>query len=888
MNTLRKLCNWYFSRKALPYWGILAMDCTIVFLSGLFVYYLQHGGLSFALHFWQVTFGLCVCLVLYVFAFFIFHTYHGVMRYSGFVDLHRVAYSTATASIGVCILHQIQVHGGFTPYLLIPRFENSLLLFIVATMLMWCLRVFVKSLHDISRGDDSIQKVFIYGCMQGGIALAKSIRNENPRRYRLRGFISTDPSLNGSWLLGEHVYLDDDNVVETMKKYQVSTLLVSPLQREKFITRTTLIDSLIKAGIKILISPAEAVEWDGKSDLSHNELREVEIEDLLQRDKIEIDMNAIGNMLRGKRILITGAAGSIGSEMSRQVAKYNPSELVLVDQAETPMHDVRLYMARNHGDLKTWTIVGSITNNKQMERIFSEHKPEYVFHAAAYKHVPMMEDNPAMAVQNNIYGTRVIADLAVKYGTKKFVMISTDKAVNPTNVMGCSKRICEIYCQALNAEVQAVQNGSSEQCSGSIVGSSGSSGSSEQCSGSIVGSNGSNGSSEQCSGSIVGSSGSNGSNGSNGSSGSKGLNGSQSIEQIEQTKSLNQTIRQNGNLRRFSNISESKGTLEAGLSDNQTGGVQVRQSLFPADSSISGICDGQHSGGVRETREQGVQELPVHSQGLLRRTEESSDESSRCELHNGRDLQSDVCGLQEAVNRDNQLHQDYQGFGIQGDKVPVGLEPSVAIEPLEPSEAIEPLEPFEPNKLRQFDGSLPVTQFVTTRFGNVLGSNGSVIPIFKEQIRKGGPVTVTHKDIIRFFMLIPEACRLVLQAGTMGHGGEIYVFDMGKPVRIADLAQRMIDLSGAKGVEIQYTGLRDGEKLYEEVLNDAEQTKPTSHPKIMVAQVREYPYSLALQNEIDLYELSIHSDDMSIVKKMKEIVPEYKSQHSKYEVLDKL
>ena len=392
------------------------------------------------------------------------------------------------------------------------------------------------------------------------------------------------------------------------------------------------------------------MEWDGKSDLSHKELREVEIEDLLPRDKIEIDMNAIGNMLRGKRILITGAAGSIGSEMSRQVAKYNPSELVLVDQAETPMHDVRLYMARNHGDLKTWTIVGSITNNKQMERIFSEHKPEYVFHAAAYKHVPMMEDNPAMAVQNNIYGTRVIADLAVKYGTKKFVMISTDKAVNPTNVMGCSKRICEIYCQALNAH--------------------------------------------------------------------------------------------------------------------------LRQ--------------------------------------------------------------------QEAKNP-----------SLQG-------------------------------------GAGVGCQFVTTRFGNVLGSNGSVIPIFKEQIRKGGPVTVTHKDIIRFFMLIPEACRLVLQAGTMGHGGEIYVFDMGKPVRIADLAQRMIDLSGAKGVEIQYTGLRDGEKLYEEVLNDAEQTKPTSHPKIMVAQVREYPYSLALQNEIDLYELSIHSDDMSIVKKMKEIVPEYKSQHSKYEVLDKL
>lgn len=643
MNSLRKLCNWYFSRKALPYWGILVMDCTIVFLSGLFVYYLQHGGLALAQHFWQVTFGLCACLVVYVTSFFLFHTYHGVMRYSGFVDLHRVAYSTATASIGVCLLHQIQVYGEFTSYLLIPRFESSLLLFIVATMLMWCMRVLVKSLHDISRGDDSIQKVFIYGCMQGGIALAKSIRNEHPQRYRLRGFISTDQSINGSWLLGEKVYPDDDNVVDTMKRHLVSTLLVSPAQREKFITRTALIDSLVKAGVKILISPAEVEEWDGKSVISHKELREVEIEDLLPRDKIEIDMDAIGNMLQGKRILITGAAGSIGSEMSRQVAKYNPSELILVDQAETPMHDIRLYMARNHSELKTWTIVGSITNKEQMERIFNEHKPEYVFHAAAYKHVPMMEDNPAMAVQNNIYGTRVIADLAMKYGTKKFVMISTDKAVNPTNVMGCSKRICEIYCQALNKKLW---------------------------------------------------------------------------EETQQT-------------------------------------------------------------------------------------------------------------------------------------------------------------------------GKPTTQFVTTRFGNVLGSNGSVIPIFKEQIKKGGPVTVTHKDIIRYFMLIPEACRLVLQAGTMGHGGEIYVFDMGKPVRIADLAQRMIDLSGAKGIEIQYTGLRDGEKLFEEVLNDAEQTKPTSHPKIMVAQVREYPYDLALKNEIELYELSLHADDMTIVKKMKEIVPEYISNSSKYCSLDK-
>ena len=390
------------------------------------------------------------------------------------------------------------------------------------------------------------------------------------------------------------------------------------------------------------MAPAEAAEWDGKSELSHQQLREVEIEDLLPRDKIEVDLEAIGEMLSGKRILITGAAGSIGSEMARQVAKFSPSDLILIDQAETPMHDVRRFMARNHSDLHVETIVTSICKEDRMEKLFSQYRPEYVFHAAAYKHVPMMEDNPAEAVQNNIFGTRVIADLAVKYGTKKFVMISTDKAVNPTNVMGCSKRICEIYCQSLNKKLW------------------------------------------------------------------------------------------------------------------------------------------------EETQKTGK----------------------------------------------------------------------------------------------------PTTQFVTTRFGNVLGSNGSVIPIFKEQIRKGGPVTVTHKDIIRYFMLIPEACRLVLQAGTMGHGGEIYVFDMGKPVRIADLAQRMIDLSGAKNIQIQFTGLRDGEKLYEELLNDAEQTLPTSHPKIMVAQVREYPYHLALKNEIDLYELSHHADDMLIVKKMKEIVPEYKSKHSKYEVLD--
>lgn len=639
MNILQNFSKWCFSKSAMPYWSILVYDGVTVIASGFFVYYLQHGMADLTEHFSQVSLGIGICFAIYMVAFMLFHTFNGVLRFSSFIDLRRVAYSTFTASFLVCVFHQIQVYCGLTPYMCTPRFFSGVQIFITATMFMWALRIMVKILHDNYSKGESTLNAFIYGCMQGGVALAKSVRSQSPSHYSIAGFISADKSMTSSRLLGERVYFDDDCIVETMKQNNVKVLLVSPLQTERFTHRTSLINALITAKIKIMMMPS-AEEWDGKSPLSHTQLHEVDIEDLLPRDKIEVDMNAIKEMLTGRRILITGAAGSIGSEMARQVATFAPSELVLVDQAETPMHDVRLFMARNHSDLKVWTIVGSITNQSQMEEIFSVHKPEFVFHAAAYKHVPMMEDNPAMAIQNNVFGTRVIADLAVKYNTKKFVMISTDKAVNPTNVMGCSKRICEIYCQSLNKAIQ--------------------------------------------------------------------------------------------------------------------------------DGEVKGV-----------------------------------------------------------------------------------------------------------------------TQFVTTRFGNVLGSNGSVIPLFKEQIRKGGPITVTHKDIIRFFMLIPEACRLVLEAGTMGKGGEIFVFDMGEPVRIADLAQRMIDLSGAKNIEIKYTGLRDGEKLYEEVLNDAEQTKPTVHPKIKVAAVREYPYELALQNEKNLYELSLHYDDMAIVKKMKEIVPEYKSKHSKYEVLDK-
>ena len=656
MKLLRTIFNDYFSERTLPYWCILILDCSLVIFSGLFSGYLRFGGDGFAMNFWPMLCGLCLCLIPFILCFRIFHTYSGIVRYSTFVDLQRVTLANLTACV-LCFLMGLAVTFAegdlahrFQQHFLLPGFFDLVRLFILASLLLILVRMVVKTLFDRLRMDGISKGAFIYGVKEGGVALAKSMQNQVSRPYLLKGFVSPDNDLSAKYLMNVKVCPQDNNLIQEMKHAGAKVLIVSPLQSNQFRKQEELINQLIEAGIKIMMMPA-AEEWDGKSKLSHQSLHEVEIEDLLPREKIEVDMEAIGKMLSGKRILITGAAGSIGSEMARQVAKFQPAELILVDQAETPMHDVRLYMNRKHHDLKVWTIVGSITNKEHMETLFSEHRPEYVFHAAAYKHVPMMEDNPAMAVQNNIYGTRVIADLAVKYGTKKFVMISTDKAVNPTNVMGCSKRICEIYCQSLN---KAIEEGT-----------------------------------------------------------------------------------------------------------------------------------------------------------------------------------------------------------------------------------------FVPQTAQDGTAAKPQTQFITTRFGNVLGSNGSVIPIFKEQIKKGGPVMVTHPDIIRFFMLIPEACRLVLEAGTMGKGGEIFVFDMGEPVRIVDLAKRMIALSGASGVKIEFSGLREGEKLYEEVLNDAEQTKPTVHPKIKVASVREYPYELAARNEAELLELSRSFDDMAIVKKMKEIVPEYKSQNSKYQVFDK-
>ena len=634
MKYFKILSDWYFSKKALPHWAVLLVDCFIVLFAALLGKYFELDTMNFGESFLSIVIGALIGMLLYAFSFLVFRTYKGILRYSSFVDLQRIALSTLSGALLTLVAWFAT---SSTTAISVVGPQGILVTFIVSTLLMWTERVMVKRLFDNFRTDDAIP-VVIYGTKAGGISLAKSIFAVKEKVYRLEAFISDGQEMKDTRLLGKRVYLNQPGIAETMKRLGIKRLLVSPLKTTLLRQNAEMVDEFLSAGIRIMMMPA-AEEWDGTSEFTHSNLKEVDIEDLLPREKIEVDMNAIGSLLQDKVILITGAAGSIGSEMVRQIAVYNPSSLVLIDQAETPMHDVRLMMARNFPAIQSHTIVSSIANKEHMEQIFATHRPDYVFHAAAYKHVPMMEDNPGIAVQNNIYGTRVIADLAVKYETKKFVMISTDKAVNPTNVMGCSKRICEIYCQSLNKAI--------------------------------------------------------------------------------------------------------------------------------VEGKVKGI-----------------------------------------------------------------------------------------------------------------------TQFVTTRFGNVLGSNGSVIPIFKEQLRKGGPITVTHPDIIRFFMLIPEACKLVLEAGTAGKGGEIFVFDMGAPVRIVDLAKRMIKLSGAQNIEIKFTGLREGEKLYEEVLNDQEQTKPTHHPKIMIASVREYDYEVAVANEDRLRDLSFTHDDMAIVKLMKEIVPEYKSKCSKYEVLD--
>ena len=645
MNPFYKIVSWYFKKNSLPYWCIFLFDCFLMLLSGIFSYWLFNKTNALVEHRFNVLNTLLIYIALSWVGFRLFHTYSGIVRYSSFVDLTKVAWGNLVGLVlSVVVMYLLDIWK--VPEVGILSLTETCVTFFIATLMMWASRILVKTLYDVTFSDKRAMRVLIYGAMSGGVGLAKMIRSQTPRKFRLCGFISHDEHAKHFRLMGEKVYSTHDNFTKIIKDKGVEGILVSPLRIQDFQNNQELQDIFIGAGLKIFLAQvAKEMNVEGtESDMNDLQLKEVSVEDLLPREEISVDLKSVEELLTGKKVLITGAAGSIGSEMVRQVAKFKPAAMVLIDQAETPQHDIRLMMAKEFPEVKAETIVTSISRQNRMDALFRTFRPDYVFHAAAYKHVPMMEDNPSEAVLNNIYGTKVIADMAVKYGVKKFVMISTDKAVNPTNVMGCSKRICEIYVQSLDRKLK-----------------------------------------------------------------------------LEQMK----------------------------------------------------------------------------------------------------------------------------------------------------------------NKQSE-----PLTQFVTTRFGNVLGSNGSVIPLFREQIKNGGPVTVTHPDIIRFFMLIPEACKLVLEAGTKGNGGEIFVFDMGKPVRIADLAARMIKLSGAKNVKIEYTGLREGEKLYEEVLSEAENTKPTFHKKIRIAQVREYDYEQAAKDIDELIAISKEYDDMATVKKMKEIVPEFKSNNSKYEQLD--
>lgn len=634
MKFFNRLSNWYFSRKSLPYWCIFWIDCAVIFISYLFIYQQINSGAKALGILGQLSMLFAIFTLFHAIGFRIFHTYDGILRYSSFIDLQRVFYAVTFGAVLSAITKNMLLSTHFFPGVEI-EYRNIVLGALISTLVLWAIRVIAKTIFDVSLSDYNIKHAFIYGVKEGGIGLAKQIKNNKPMKFKLMGFISDDTKIKHHHLMGTKVYAPDLNTIRKMRNNNISTLLISPGAINVFRANKDFQDALLAEGIHIYMPTTQ--EWNRNEQ---QQLKEVSIEDLLPRDEISIDMESVGAMLHGKRILITGSAGSIGSEMVRQIAKYNPAELILIDSAETPQHDIRLMMAKQFPEIKAETIVTTICSKSRMEHIFKTYLPDYVFHAAAYKHVPMMENNPCESIQNNVYGTKILADLAIKYGVKKFVMISTDKAVNPTNVMGCSKRICEIYVQSLNKAVK------------------------------------------------------------------------------------------------------------------------------------EGIVKGE-------------------------------------------------------------------------------------------------------------------TQFVTTRFGNVLGSNGSVIPLFKKQIKAGGPVTVTDPRIIRYFMLIPEACKLVLEAGTKGNGGEIFVFDMGKPVNIADMAQRMINLSGAKNVEIKYTGQRAGEKLYEEVLNEKESTKPSFHDKIRIAEVREYDYTEVSKQIDNLIEKSKLYDEMLTVKIMKEIVPEYKSNNSIYEKLDK-
>ncbi|BBD46793.1 Putative epimerase/dehydratase WbiI [Petrimonas sp. IBARAKI] len=616
--------------------SILIIDILIILFSTLTMYFLRFGfeGLTTQVKADGIT-TTFVLVFFNVFSFLIFKTFSGVLRFSAFSDLVRIIYALTLGYFVsyICLMVIKKVDPTFT-------ISNTIhfATYVLNVLLMIFSRIVVKEVYESITGKpQKATNIFIYGTKQAGISLAKAIRGNREFKYKVLGFITDEDNMVGKNLLGLTIYANNENLFRVLEAKDVKTVIVSPHKMDQ-IRNSPLLENFVDHNISLLTtSPVN--EWNGTLT-GKEQLKDIQIEDLLPRNPININLMEIAAHIEGKRVMVTGAAGSIGSEIVRQVASFNPFNIILIDQAETPLHDMRLELQKKWIDINTNIIVADVGNATRMERIFAKTRPQYIFHAAAYKHVPMMEDNVSESIQTNVLGTKILADLAVKYGAQKFVMISTDKAVNPSNVMGCSKRISEIYVQSLSRHLEA---------------------------------------------------------------------------------------------------------------------------------------NGQKT-----------------------------------------------------------------------------------------------------------------TQFITTRFGNVLGSNGSVIPLFREQIKNGGPLTVTHPEIIRYFMTIPEACQLVLEAGSMGKGGEIYLFDMGKPVKILDLAKRMIRLSGSQNIKIEFTGLRHGEKLYEELLNASENTIKTHHEKIMIAQVREYEYEKVKDQIEGLIEISYQYDDMRTVKKMKEIVPEFQSINSPYEAIDRL
>lgn len=633
---MSKFIQNYLSRRVLSRTAILALDILMIVFSCLFMYLVRYGfdGLTADIRSDGTTVGLFL-IIFNIISFVSLRTFSGILRFSSFTDLLRIVYALVLGYVLTFIAIVIIRKSN-------PLFHLDNLTYIsiyfLNTFLMIFSRILVKEVYETITGSDMKPvNVFIYGTKEAGISVAKAIKGNNEFNYRVLGFISDESHMIGKELMGVTIYENNQDIFRILVSKNVHTIIVSPQKMEE-IKNSALLANFVDHDISLLTT-VPINEWNG-SLKSKEQLKDIQIEDLLPRDPIRINMIKIASNIEGKRVMVTGAGGSIGSEIVRQVASFNPNSIILIDQAETPLHNLKLELKEKWRDLRTEILVANVSNHSRMDKIFSKTRPQYIFHAAAYKHVPMMEVNVSEAIQTNVLGTKIVADLSVKYNANKFVMVSTDKAVNPSNVMGCSKRICEIYVQSLAKKI------------------------------------------------------------------------------------------------------------------------------------------------------------------------EKSGEKS--------------------------------------------------------------------------------TQFITTRFGNVLGSNGSVIPLFKDQIKHGGPVTVTHPEIIRYFMTIPEACQLVLEAGAMGKGGEIFIFDMGKPVKILDLAKRMIRLSGSKNIKIEFTGLRNGEKLYEELLNHAEYTKPTHHEKIMIANVREYEYDEISRMIDSLIKVSYEYDDMRTVRKMKEIVPEFQSINSPFEAVDRV